>query len=156
MRNPRLNPRSLTPAAAFATLILLASNAPASAQQQEAMTTFDLRSQPEFRDYKRVIERYIAQRSHSTINHACIVGLVVDKSKLAWLIWDDGSKLVLWESGESDLDTSRQQLDTIRDVVERNDDLRGSTFLVTKQWLDRLNTTCKAKGINLALKTSVH
>ena len=73
-------------------------------------------------------------------------------SKIAWIIWKQRSELILWEAGESDVDMSRRRLNLKKDVVGSDAELRGSTYLVTKAWVDGVVKDCASHGAQLHLK----
>jgi hypothetical protein len=65
--------------------------------------------------------------------------------KSAWVIWRQGRRLILWE-GHADLDSSRRTIDLDSNVRLSEDYLNGSTYLVTKAWVDRVTSTCDRFG----------
>jgi hypothetical protein len=109
--------------------------------------TFKLDQATDFQDYKRVVREYIQKRKPRTAARACVLGLIADdRSKFAWVLWEQGGELILYENGATDLGLSRRRLNLNKDVVENESDLHGSTYLITKNWLEQLRIACLQHG----------
>lgn len=116
---------------------------------------FDPRSDPAFGDARPAIRTFLAGAVPRPrgLQHFCVVGYRAGDSRLAWVHWREGRILILWE-GSADpryrgdaLVSSRRQLDLDQDVVPGIDDLAGSTYRITRPWLDRTLADCRARGI---------
>jgi hypothetical protein len=115
--------------------------------------TFDIRSDPDFGNYQKILKPLAEKYRPGRPNDFCIVGYQVSaESKIAWIIWKQRSELILWEAGESDVDMSRRRLNLKKDVVGSESELRGSTYLVTKAWVNSVVNDCASHGIRLHLK----
>lgn len=120
-----------------------------SMAEEFANGTFDVTSDLDFRDYKRVVQKIALKYRPKARNDFCILGYVSDdNSRMVWILWHQGQKIILWE-GQDDLDFSRRIIKLKTDVVATDNDVRGSTYLVTKSWVENLTTTCDRTGIKL-------
>jgi uncharacterized cysteine cluster protein YcgN (CxxCxxCC family) len=84
-----------------------------------------------------------------TLNHFCVVGYRnLDGSTYAWVHWQEGKALILWEPhvpdapGE-DLGASRRYLRLNKDVVATTDQVNGSTYKVTQAWVQQITHACE-------------
>lgn len=112
--------------------------------------TFSLDQANEFSDYKSVVRKYIQKQKRHAASDVCVLGLVADdRSKFAWVLWEQGGELILYEDGETDLSRSRRRLNLKKDVVANESDLHGSTYLITKDWLEKIRTACRQHGAQL-------
>jgi hypothetical protein len=110
------------------------------------LKVFDVSTAPDFQDYKRVLTNYARKHNPKSGNDFCVVGyLTSDDLKSAWVIWQQKRKIILWE-GQNDLDLSRRRLDLKSDVVPTENDLHGSTYLVTKAWVKKITDACERSG----------
>lgn len=120
---------------------------------------FDPRSDPAFGDARPAIRTFLASAVPRPRGpqHFCVVGYQLGDSRLAWVHWREGRILILWHGtygpGRADeaLVDSRRQLDLAQDVVPTTDDLAGSTYRITRPWLDRTLADCRAPGIRYAV-----
>lgn len=109
--------------------------------------TFDLSSDPHFASYEAVVREYVRRSGIKRASDVCVVGFVhADQSRSAWVVWLEGDRIVLWEEGDGGLDRSRRTLDLTADVVATEDDVHGSTYLVTRVWVSDLTATCARAG----------
>ena len=122
---------------------------PFEARGSGNMDTFDIRSTASFSNYESVVGTYIRNVSAHPTNHICLIGESVRAEKLVWVIWQEGGRLILWEEGESSLRNSRRQIDLAKDVVPNEEDVHGSTYLITESWLAALRAECATNGIEL-------
>jgi hypothetical protein len=134
----------ITIVAIFCVCSLLAQ---ASGQQSETKR-FDIAADPAFKNYKQVVTRFAAKHGLGPENHFCIVGLVTDHTKNAWVLWKEGKEIILWE-GQNDLDLSRRVIHLPSDVVPTESDLHSSTYLVTESWVDQLTKACESSGVKM-------
>jgi hypothetical protein len=122
--------------------VLAAQTTPQGAE----LKIFDLATAPDFQDYKRVLTGYAHEHNPKSGSDFCVVGyLTADGLKSAWVIWQQKRKIILWE-GQNDLDLSRRKLDLKSDVVPTENDLHGSSYLVTKAWVEQITDVCERSG----------
>lgn len=120
-----------------------------TARPEATYNVFDVASDFEFQDYKRIVTEYVYKNKPASASDICIVGYIEHGNvKTAWVIWHQRRKIILWE-GQNDLDWSRRILDLKKDVVPTENDLHGSTYLVTKAWVKQLTTDCAHSGVKL-------
>ncbi len=110
---------------------------------------FDFGTDPAFRDYKHVLTQLAHKHRPQAENDFCISGFYTrDNLKSAWVIWRQGRQMILWE-GQPDLDDSRRDLHLASDVVPTEDDLHGSTYRVTKAWVEKITAACEQSGVKV-------
>jgi hypothetical protein len=121
----------------------------AALAQESNIATFKLRSDPNFRGYKSALEHFVEKSHYKRPNDFCILGQVADdKTKFAWVLWRQGREIILWDGEGSELNESRRKIDLRKDVVTSEGDLHGSTYLVTKSWVEKLEKNCAREGLN--------
>jgi hypothetical protein len=83
----------------------------------------------------------------------CVVGYrFANGSRLAYVHWARQQKLILWEGGvdpvtrANSLARSRRSLDLRSDVVADETAINGSTYLVTRTWVQRTIAACAKHG----------
>ncbi len=125
---------------------------PIRAQTQSAPApvekTFDIASDPDFGKFNRVVTRFAAKHRPGKENNFCILGFSVEGTKSAWVVWREGGQILLWDGGD-DLDRSRRVIHLKSDVVATEEDLHGSTYRVTKSWVDGLTRSCESPGVKV-------
>ena len=62
------------------------------------------------------------------------------------LIWPDGQQIIDWGGNDSALADSTSIVHLKTDVVPTEDDLHGSTYLVTRKWVNDQRAICKKNG----------
>jgi hypothetical protein len=111
---------------------------------------FDLASDPDFRNYRQVVTVFARKHRPGAANDFCIEGYTTsDNLKSAWVIWRQGEQIILWEGQKDGLDASRAKIDLRSDVVPTDVDLHGSTYLVTKAWVEKITSTCDRFGVKV-------
>lgn len=90
--------------------------------------------------------------------HFCAVGYKYDDGALVvWVHWKEEQRLILWrdstdpELREGGLVRGHRDLKLGKDTVERKEDLKGSTYMVTRAWWDAVVSDCAAHGEKLKL-----
>ncbi|CAE6686495.1 hypothetical protein R69927_01647 [Paraburkholderia domus] len=158
-RNPKIDVRSHRSAASVAAIILLSGlllldlSAKCYAQDVIYDRTFDLASDTDFRDYEKAIAHFLLQHHTKTANDFCVLGVAGPGNlKQAWILWQQGRKIILWEGRGAELDLSPRMVDLDKDVVKSDSDLHGSTYLVTKAWVDKLTVKCDQFGTKLRFR----
>jgi hypothetical protein len=112
--------------------------------------TFSLDQSNDFSNYKSVVRKYLQKQKPHVAVDACVLRLIADdRSKFAWVLWEQGNELILYEDGETDLSRSRRRLNLKKDVVASESDLHGSTYLITRDWLDQIQSSCRQHGAQL-------
>jgi hypothetical protein len=110
------------------------------------LQSFELNDEPHFSNYNLVVGRYLRLHGNLKPAKACVIGVTVDgRNDSAWVIWQGGGRLILWE-GEDDLDRSRRNLSLHEDVVADDDAVGGSTYLVSRPWVVALESLCIRSG----------
>jgi hypothetical protein len=124
--------------------------------------TFDTRSDPLFADATVPLRAFLRQpynRRHRGPQHFCIVGYAGSgTSRSAIILWREGRRLIHWSGAndpawrEDSIAFSTRQIDLTRDVVPRMEDIGGSTYLVTRAWVDRVQRDCRAAGARYSIR----
>lgn len=138
---------AITIVAVFALGAIAMHVAPHAADMVPAQqTTVDPGSDTAFAEAENVVNSYLTQHSSFSVNHVCVVGFNHGGDPVAWVLWREGQKAILWEAGENDLSLSRRQLDLRTDIVESEADKQGSTYRETRDWLAALEAECRTRG----------
>lgn len=82
-------------------------------------------------------------------------------TRSSWVFWAKGNSLTLWEPAAAGsgataqmLLQSRRVLDLDRDVVEHEADVKGSAYLVSRDWVDKVIRDCQTHGRTYTLVVS--
>lgn len=89
-------------------------------------------------------------------NQFCVIGQKGDTSVQAYVYWPTEQKLILWVPHLYDneaLVTSDRYLDLKRDVVDGND-VHGSTYLVTRSFVNAALKACQEHGEKFTIHKS--
>ncbi|WP_454723651.1 MULTISPECIES: hypothetical protein [Cupriavidus] len=109
---------------------------------------------------ERAIRNRIAfeKRNHVT-NHFCVVGYEwPDGGLQVWVNWREQNTNILWDGNEDrqlrelGLMATRRNLRLGKDTVETNNDIGGSTYLVTRRWWLGIADDCAAHGEKYVIK----
>jgi hypothetical protein len=124
--------------------------------QTEADKPFVTRSDRDFGDPSvALLELLRQQKIHSSKAQTfCVVGYQNSEQteKRAWVLWSEGHKIILWSgatdpaSAKTAIARSRRILDLRKDVVASEADIKGSTYLVSRGWVERLSSDCALRG----------
>jgi hypothetical protein len=93
---------------------------------------------------------------HEKANRFCVVGQKDSRSIQAYVYWPTEQKLILWVPHLYDdeaLVTSDRYLDLKRDVVE-GDDVHGSTYMVTRSFVNAAVEACREHGDKFTIQKS--
>ena len=141
-----MSPRAIALCLAWAACAAQASPAPA----------FMAESEPGFRPVGPALVAYLDAQPASAVaggpQRFCVLGRGQGDSRHAWVIWLSGQRLVHWEPAAAGVDPketlvhSRRDLDLRRDVVDSTNALRGSSYLIARPWLNRLQAECRHRG----------
>jgi hypothetical protein len=92
-------------------------------------------------------------------NRICVVGYVLeDGTKQAWVHWQRGGRIILWEgatdpeSRRDALRLSRRNIDLDKDVVANDSAIGGSTYLVSRKWVNDVLLDCVHFGQRYSVK----
>ena len=133
----------------------------AASPQDEGDRPFDARSSPYFGDATIPLREFLNDRHISTAKtqHFCIVGYQNTTDGRAWIHWVEGHQIILWWGANNPLGAksaiarSRRVLDLKKDVVPSDADLKGSTYLVTRDWVAQVLADCQARGDKYEIST---
>lgn len=126
-------------------------------QAQKAATPISVRAVTGFENPEQLLRQLIRAKSRLPVHHFCIVGYKdASDGATAWVHWVEGKALILWEPASEDplpLLASRRYLNLQRDVVASEKDLRGSTYLVTKTWVNMVLADCTSVGDRYTIRS---
>ena len=133
--------------------VLLAALASLKAQAPKDRI-FDTRSVPVFNNPPPALQDFLRTQHTSGQQHFCIIGYQgstkADRSKRAWIHWTEGRKIILWTGGP--IARSRRVIDLTKDVVATDSEVKGSTNLVTRAWVNRVVVNCQSHGAKYQIK----
>jgi hypothetical protein len=113
---------------------------------------FDVRDDPVYGKAKAAVVGYARARHASGLNNFCVLGQLADHGeKTAWIIWRQKHEIILWEGQDLAWVRPRRVLDLNRDTVKSDDDLHGSSYLVTRKWVDDLISECRKAGLQIVV-----
>ena len=102
---------------------------------------------------KGILSNLVKNKNGPSINNFCVIAYESKEKQspnYAWVYWKEKDALILWdpvEIGEKvDLTHSRRYLDMTKDVVNNEEELHGSTYKVTRNWVDNTLSECKKYG----------
>jgi len=119
---------------------------------QEELGFFSVREHLGYTEPEKSLELLVRTRGTRRQNHFCVIGYREPSGyEYAWVRWEEGKALILWEaaadaSQPSPLSTSRRFLRLDKDVVASEEQLNGSTYLVTREWVNRVTRDCESHG----------
>lgn len=129
----------------------------ARAAAENNITIFDVRADAAFQHYEDIIRVFLKSARVGKQADFCVLGQIAsDGTKSAWISWRQGRQIILWDGGESDLRQSRRKILIDKDVVNTEDELRGSSYLVTRKWVEELNETCAREGVSVRIIPRKH
>lgn len=132
----------------------LQTRAPLRAQETGGRRFFRVSEDSDFSRPREVLGRLVARKAKTRKNTFCVIGYrYPDGNEQAWVHWREGRAVILWEpvEGLADLTQSRRYLRIPRDVVADEAALKGSSYLVTRKWVDTLLGDCREHGETLVL-----
>jgi hypothetical protein len=113
---------------------------------------FSVRQHPGYGGPEKTLRQLVTRKGTQRVNHFCVIGYrEPGGSEYAWVIWKEGRALILWEPSADpeypmSLSTSRRFLHLDRDVVASDEEVNGSTYLVTREWVGQLTRDCESHG----------
>jgi hypothetical protein len=110
-----------------------------------------IRGAPSFETPEVALDTLVRRDAKTPQNHFCVVAYRLANGELqAWVHWLEGNAIILWEPRIDDpahgLVWSRRYLRLDRDVVASEDDVAGSTYRVTKSWVEGIVEDCASAG----------
>ncbi len=138
--------------ACFLTIVLILASViiwPTFAEN--SLKIFKVEEDPIFAKAMEMLQRMANRTPAGSVNQFCVLGVSENNDRLAWIIWKPTDIIMLWEGQDLNEFESRRILHLKTDVVKSDKDLHGSTYLVTREWVDNLESTCAKSGLNLKL-----
>ncbi len=111
---------------------------------------FDTRSDADFGTAaaEPALRQFLHTRGIHRREHFCIAGYQASAAaggdKRTWIHWPEGHQIILWRGG--DIAQSRRVIDLRKHVVPTESDRHGSTYLVTREWVNRVIADCDQHG----------
>ncbi len=139
--------------------VLLAAFAACVYAQDAGDRPFDFRSDAAFANAEGALQEFLRDRHvrSSKVQHFCIVGYQNASEERAWVYWTEGQQIILWHgaadppSAASSIARSQRAIDLKKDVVTTEADIKGSTYLVARAWVDHLLADCQSRGERYAI-----
>ena len=95
----------------------------------------------------------IEENKNQGTNQFCVIGYAYpNKIVNVWVHWNNEQRLILWrgnsdqEMREQGLVISQRDLKLGKDTVETQNDIKGSTYLVTRAWWQAVAKDCDSHG----------
>ncbi|MES2674601.1 MAG: hypothetical protein V4660_10195 [Pseudomonadota bacterium] len=100
----------------------------------------------------------VAQDAKKGQQHLCVMGYVepisggTGKNKIAWVYWQEGNRLTLWEPAaegfepKDTLNHSRRDLDIVKDVTATTGKVGSSTYKESIAWVEDVKKDCQKRG----------
>ncbi len=107
--------------------------------------------------------QHMADQGATPINHMCIVVATYSRPSIhdttiwGYLYWREAHRLYTLDRSDepmSDLSIFKEPLDLRTDVVRTERDIHGSTFLVTRAWVNDVLRHCAMSGAEVVLRKS--
>jgi hypothetical protein len=127
-----------------------------SSPARDGAKPFDVAKDEDFSRYEAALGDYVAHNVPARQADFCIIGFAHGEDwRTAWVLWPEGDRVLEWGGGEPDM-AAPQQINLKTDVVSSEREIRGSTYLVTQQWVDRLRKACACLGrkVHIAIVAS--
>jgi hypothetical protein len=95
----------------------------------------------------------VAENKNGAKNEFCVIGYAYTENIVnVWVHWMNEQRLLMWR-GNSDeelraqgLVMAERDLSLDKDTVKTKDDIKGSTYLVTRAWWQAVAQDCSAHG----------
>jgi hypothetical protein len=142
-------------------LIAVAACLIASCAGTKQAGTFRVPADPDYAHARDSLAELVAERGKQPVNHFCIIGYKPpDGEPNVWVHWVEENRLILWEpytadagaDRKKDMLRSRRNLDLANDVVASGSDLQGSTYRVTRAWVDKTLADCETAGTKYTIR----
>ncbi|WP_234730741.1 hypothetical protein [Acidocella facilis] len=139
----------------FVAALAYATFAPASAATAD-QGWISIEHLSAFSDVQAQLQTLVNINGRKKMNHFCVVGHKDGDEVQAYVYWSTEEKLILWVPHLYDdeaLVTSDRYLDLKRDVVDGND-VHGSTYMVTRAFVNKTLQACRNYGETFEIKKS--
>jgi hypothetical protein len=149
----------------LATIQVLAATSVTASDTPSRYSVFKVDRQQGFVPVKPALLAYLSgQSAKAGMHRLCVIGYDINRQvnspadNIAWVYWQQGNRLVYWEpvidgfESKETLIRSRRNLDLTQDVVASDANIAGSTYLISRSWLDDLLTDCKRRGRTYKIK----
>ena len=123
------------------TVLLLACPAQA---QDGASTPGSIKGDPRFNDVRSELARLVRRDGPAGVNRLCVVAYRRPGRNVAYVYWPDRMQVADWEGG--DILAQWRPLHILRDVVPDLEAVGGSTYLVTRAWVEGVVGDCYRHG----------
>jgi hypothetical protein len=127
---------------------------------EKPASRFVVSDDPYYKDPQIAIKNGVAAyKKNDRTNHFCVVGYRWPDGYLnVWALWKEEEELLLWD-GALDPDSRAESLTGVsrdlklgRDTVKTDNDINGSTYLVTEQWWHAVADDCMKHGEKYVIK----
>jgi hypothetical protein len=120
------------------------------------IVTFDVSKDATFANARAMLTDYASMHSKARRNNFCILGVEDDGVRVAWIVWKQANRIILWEGQDLRAINSRRDLDLQKDVVASESQLHGSTYRVTRDWVREIETDCRNRGLQIVAPRPTH
>ena len=112
---------------------------------------------PLFANPQLALGALVRRDATTTQNHFCVIAYRFGNGELlAWVHWLERNAIILWEPRVDGRDRaliwSRRYLRLDRDVVSSDEELHGSTYRVTKSWVQGIIADCASIGSHFVIE----
>ena len=147
--------------AAFSTLGATVDAGGPTALPARPETHFQVEGDPHFGSPRALLRRFLldSHASGATPQHFCVLGReLANRDRTALIFWREGNKLILWEGQQPPwrLFLSRRLWDLRRDVVDTPREVNGSSYLLTRDWVEEMRHACALEGESLTVAAAEH
>lgn len=106
-----------------------------------------------FDDARPALERLVRSLKPEPqgAQHFCVVAYAAEGG-YAWVHWRERNRLIFWQGAvaganpDDSIVGSARNLDLAKDVVSHQEDVAGSTYLVTRGWVKDRLADCRKRG----------
>jgi hypothetical protein len=128
---------------------------PVAAAAEDRPAIFDTRTDPDFGEAAPELQALLSVTTPKPpgAQHFCIVGYrEANGDEWAWVHWREGRRMIFWagRGGPDDrresIARSQRSLDLDADVVASEAAVAGSSYRVTRRWVDTRLADCAARG----------
>jgi hypothetical protein len=129
-----------------------------TALAQDPSEIFRVTDRPEFVQPREALRRLAVAKHATGRNDFCVFARLPPNGRIAaWVHWRQHHELILWQPGGDGVDKladAVRVLDLTRDVVATRKDVAGSSYLVTRAWVDDTLRTCRRMGQHFTIYVS--
>lgn len=144
----------------FVTKFLAIASLVLGAFQTDAreLTATSIRGVPGFENPENLLQQLVRAKRGGHTNTFCVIGQKDSLGRVtAWIHWVNRGALIWWEPSRPPmpLAQSRRYLSLTKDVVESEEMLQGSTYLVTRTWVNQLISNCAKTGDKFTIRNGM-